>query len=243
MPRILTWLILLGALVASRSLRAQVLPVATLVHHHHCCCCSCCHRDTTAATELNNRTLGLLGATIATGQAGTMYGGELEIGRAVAHRLTIGGRAVLTARRASATNYGYDATAPATNYYSLAFSTRYQLLNARHWRLEALGGLGLGAVDLVDRDQQVPNTGRYASTTHPASVAVGLHPLLEAGAGITYKLRRDFWLSSRLGYAYLPGTGALGEAGEFSHWQATVAVVVPWGRHPAAVAAAPESAR
>lgn len=153
----------------------------------------------------------------------------LEVGRAVGPRLTVGGRGWLTVARNSASNYGYDATAPALSVHSLAASGHYQLLTTRRWRLDAVGSLGVGAVQLFDRDQTIVSYGKYGRNEHAATVFLSVHPLLEGGAGIAYKVGQQFWLSSRLSYQYLPGTGGLGTAGEFSGWQASLSATAPWG--------------
>ncbi|RZK16082.1 MAG: hypothetical protein EOO56_20990 [Hymenobacter sp.] len=153
----------------------------------------------------------------------------MEVGRALRPRLTVGGSFGFLAHQASADTYGYEATAPAVGVYALAGSGRYQLLNARRWRVEALGSLGVGAVQLVDRDQQVPVRTKYGYSTRPATVAFRVHPLAEVGVGTTYKLAREFWLTSRLSYTSLALSSGLGAPGEFSYWQLSVGVAMPWG--------------
>ncbi|NML67106.1 hypothetical protein HHL22_18015 [Hymenobacter sp. RP-2-7] len=232
-------LLTLLAVAAAGPALAQTAPVATdslprrTAHHgRHCpCCCHCLHHKR-LLTEQTNRLalLASLGAT--TDREGRAYAGfGVEIGRAVAPRLTVGGRGWLSAARSSATNYGYDATRPALSIQTLTGNVRYQLLNTQRWRLEAVGSLGAGAVQLYDRDQTVVSYGQYGRSEHAATVFLSVHPLLEGGAGLTYKVGREFWLSSRLGYQYLPGTSGLGAAGEFSGWQASLSATVPWGWH------------
>lgn len=225
MKQTLFWVLLLAGFGLSRAAQAQ--------YHHssrHCCCCP---RDTASTTERTNRTALLLAPTLALDAGGQARGGVyLEVGRALRPRLTVGGSFVFLAHRASPDNYGYEATAPAVGVYALAGSGRYQLLNARRWRVEALGSLGVGGVQLVDRDQQVPIRTKYGYDTRPATVAFRVHPLAELGVGTTYKLAREFWLTSRLSYSRLAWSSALGAPGEFSYWQVSVGAAVPWGYRP-----------
>ena len=227
MRKLLTWLLAAGSLGLSQAARAQYYGG----HHCHCCCC-CPQRDTTTLTERTNRTGFLMGATVPVDANGVAYGGGfLEITHAVRPRLSVGGYLLFTAHRASASSYGYEATAPAVGLSALAGSLRYQLLNTRRWRAEALGAAGLGGVELVDRDQQVYYSNSRNSGTKAATVAFRVHPLGQAGLGVSYKLARDFWLTSRVDYTHLAWSSGLGEPGEFSYWSASVGVAVPWGWH------------
>lgn len=220
---------LVASLAGTFPALAQQAPAnSPLPRYRHC---PCCRHDTTTVTQHNNRTNFLAGLGVGSDQRGRAYVGiGLEAGHAFTPRLTVGGRGWLSFPRNSASNYGYDAGAPALAIHSLAGAVRYQFLDARRWRLEAVGSLGAGAVQLYDRNQTVVSYSRYGRTEQAATVFFSVHPLVEGGAGLTYKAGRQFWLSTRLSYQYLPGTGGLGTAGEFSGWQASVYATMPWGR-------------
>lgn len=233
MNNLLRWLGLFWGVGVGGAVQAQgVYPL--LYASSHCCCCARCYkgnsRDTVATTELSNRLAFFLGPVLLHDSHGTPYGGgDLEVGYAVRPRLTLGGHGTITGHTASVSNYGYEATRPAVALYDLAATARYQVLNARRWRLEVLAGPGLGVATLVDRDRLVPGQGRYANTYHPALVTFAVYPQLEAGVGLTFKLRRDFWLNSDMRYVQQPLAGRFGAPTAFSHWALRVGISAPWG--------------
>lgn len=228
MKKLYPWGILVLSLVLGRTAQAQA---------GHCSDhCPRCLPDTTVSTERNNQLAAMGGAVLLYNRNRTPFGGlDLEVGYAVRPRLTLGLHGLLTARTASATDYGAGTTAPALSYHSLAGVARYQFLNTRRWRLEGVAGLGLCGVQLSDRNQEEttevydPNLGTYVTYTQPATVAYSLHPLLETGVAASYKLKRHVWLTSRLSYSQLPGRHAFGQPGEFSHWVLSVGAALPWG--------------
>ncbi|MGI4870788.1 MAG: hypothetical protein ACRYFX_06355 [Janthinobacterium lividum] len=233
MKPLFRWLLLLGCLALGRPAQAQFNPMLypwlySGATYQHCHCCCCCHqRDTTTVTEHNNRWGVLSGPTLLLDRQGRAHGGVfLEVGRAVSPRLTVGGYLLVSANREATSSYGTEATAPAVGLHALSGTVRYQLLNSRRWRVETLAGLGLGAVQLVDRDQQIinPKGGSYAAT-----VAFRVHPLAEVGLGTSWKVARDFWLTSRASYTNLALSSGLGEPGEFSYWNVSVGAAMPWG--------------
>lgn len=225
MKQLAFWLLFLAAAGTGRAARAQFSP---WMYYGH----SSGRPDTAAITEHRNPVAFLVGPALLVGQNGLVHGGGyLEVGRALSPRLTASGYLLAGFNQATNNAYGTGATAPALGRYTLAGSLRYQLLNTRRWRLEALGSLGATEIVLVDRDQQVPGRGRYANTTHATIVGDDTHPVLEAGASTSYKLTRQLWLTSRLSYNYLALGSSLSEPGEFSYWLASVGIALPWGRH------------
>lgn len=232
MKQLRLWLVLLASLTWAQLTRAQVSPAlyAHASHGCHCHCHCCCGHDTTTITEHNNRTAFSLGVAVPVDGNGLAHvGGFIEVGRAIGPRLTAGGYLMASSNRASASNYGFEATAPAYSLHELTGTLRYQLLNSRRWRVDALGGLGVGAVQLVDRDQQVYGQGKYGTTHYAATVAFRVHPLAEVGLGTSYKVARDFWLSSRVSYTSLALNSGLGTPGEFSYWAVSLGATMPWG--------------
>ena len=226
-------LIYLGLLLASRPALAQLNPVfypLLFQQKHSCHCQCCCHHDTTTYTERTNRVAFLMGPTLLLDQQGrARAGGFIEIGSIVTPRLTVGGYLMMSINRASASSFGTTATAPAYGLHSLTGRARYQLLNGRRWRVEGLAGLGAGAVWVVDRDQQVHGQGRYGDTSHAATVAFQVNPLAEVGLSGSWKVGREFWLTSQASYAQQMLGNDLGTPGDFSYWSLSVAATLPWG--------------
>jgi hypothetical protein len=197
------------------------------MHCSHCHCC--CHRDTTSTTERTNRVAFLMGPTLLLDGPGRVRGGaSIEVGGSVVPRLTVSGHLMMSLNRASG-SLGTAATAPAYGLHSFTGRARYQLLNGPRWRVEGLAGLGAGAVWLVDRDQQVYTQGRYGETKHAATVAFRVHPLAEIGLSGSWKVGREFWLSSQASYAQAAFGNSLGTPGDFSYWSLSVAATMPWG--------------
>lgn len=223
MKKLVTWLLFIASLALGQAARAQYYG------GHHCCCC--CHsRDTTTLTERTNRVVWLIGPTLLASADGRARGGGfMELGAAVGPRLTVTGHLMLSANRASADNFGTEATAPAYGLHALTGRARYQLLNAHRWRVETLVGLGLGAVQVVDRDQQVYYSTSRGSGTYAATVAFRVQPLAEAGLSASWKVAREFWLTSQATYAQPALSGGLGAASNFSYWNASVGATIPWG--------------
>lgn len=225
MKRVARWLIPLLGL--GQAAHAQLNPA--LYHHssRHCCCC--CARDTSTTTERTNRAALLMGPTLLLDQQGRARGGVfIEVGSIITPRLTVSGYLMVGLNRASG-NLGTAATAPAYSLHSLTGRARYQLFNGRRWRVEGLAGLGLGAVWLVDRDQQVHSQGKYGDTSYAATVAFRVNPLAEVGLSGSWKVGREFWLTSQASYAQQVFSNGLGTSGDFSYWSLSVAATMPWG--------------
>jgi hypothetical protein len=181
-----------------------------------------------------HRTLLMLGPTVLLADDDrTYFGADWAMGRLVSSRLVIGGTLGIGGRRAVATAYGYQATAPAVGIYSLEFSTRYALANTPQYRFELLNGLGYGAVGLFDRDRMVATTTttRNGSTTtsyQPARVALNEQLLLETGFAATGKLGHGAWLTAQFSRRQLLGSCTFGPAAGFSHWACSVGVSLPY---------------
>ncbi len=228
MKQPLVKILLLLGLSGSRAAQAQFNSIFFQPTSRHCPCC-CCPRDTSTTTERTNHVALLMGPMLLRdGQGRARAGAHIEVGTSVAPRLTLSGHLMMSINRASG-SLGTAATAPAYGLHSLTGRARYQLLNSPHWRVEGLAGLGAGAVWLVDRDQQVYTRGRYGDNSHSATVAFRVHPLAEVGLSSSWKIGREFWLTSQASYAQAAFGNSLGTPGDFSYWSLSVAATMPWG--------------
>lgn len=177
----------------------------------------------------------LLGPTVLFADDGrTYFGADIGAGGLVSRRLAIGGTLSIGGRRNIATNYGYQATAPEVGLYSLQASTRLTLADASFCRLELLNGIGYGAACLFDRDRTAQTTtrtrtGGTITSSQPLRVALSEHLLLEAGLGLTVKLKHGPWLTAQFSRRQFMGSPEFGGPNGFSHWIGTIGVSLPNG--------------
>lgn len=170
-------------------------------------------------------------------RSGTSYvGGDLEGSYFLSPRWSTGLRGTFTrpARIPALASGGYEgAGRPQAQIFSLTWRNALLLVDRPRWRVGALAGVGIGWLNLRDKDQQVIVRGQgrcgCQSATRSKLFDTTWNPVSEIGLTATYKPRKADapWLTLRGQYRAWQGDVPFGGPGQFSHYLLSAGLSLP----------------